>query len=203
MNGGYLMVSKTDTDLYAKLVKGLTIGKPILWYESPTECYYIDTISGGEVTSEIVDDEEVFTYHDIILTKGGKTITIEADGDITESGEIQTHLYVVTFNGGDYRVSMFAKKKLNDYEVGDMTSLTSTDIEYFKSLKDVLYDNANTPVGTLYSADSNGIAFSYMTGIYDKVLYLNIESYEYEINLDNPENQTTGDSLSIKFTQLI
>lgn len=89
MNGGYLMVSKSDTNLYENLKKGLTIGKPILWYESPTECYYIDTISGGEVTSEIIDDEEVFTYHDIILTKGGKTITITSSNVVTESGDIQ------------------------------------------------------------------------------------------------------------------
>ena len=124
MNGGYLMVSKTDTDLYAKLVKGLTIGKPILWYESPTECYYIDTISGGEVTSEIIDDEEVFTYGDIILTKGGKTITIEADGDITESGDIQTHLYKyysdyseITSDGEDYYITFidFSNEDLQEY----------------------------------------------------------------------------------------
>ena len=33
MNGGYLMVSKTDTKLYEKLNKALTLGKPVLWYE--------------------------------------------------------------------------------------------------------------------------------------------------------------------------
>lgn len=79
MNGGYLMVSKTDTNLYEKLNKALTIGKPVLWYEDENTCYYIDTITKSGT--------------DIVLTKGGKTITIESDGDITEIGDIQNHLY--------------------------------------------------------------------------------------------------------------
>ena len=74
MNGGYLMVSKSDTNLYAKLNNALTVGKPILWYEDETTCYYIDTITKSGT--------------DIILTKGGKTITIENDGTITEVGDV-------------------------------------------------------------------------------------------------------------------
>lgn len=75
MNGGYLMVSKTDTNLYTKLNNALTLGKPVLWYEDDNTCYYIDTITKSGT--------------DIVLTKGGKTITVESDGDITESGTIQ------------------------------------------------------------------------------------------------------------------
>lgn len=75
MNGGYLMVSKSDTNLYIKLNNALTVGKPILWYEDENNCYYIDTITKSGT--------------DIVLTKGGKTITIESDGDITEVGNIQ------------------------------------------------------------------------------------------------------------------
>lgn len=75
MNGGYLIVSKADTNLYEKLNKALTLGKPVLWYEDEDTCYYIDTITKSGT--------------DIILTKGGKTITIESDGDITESGDVE------------------------------------------------------------------------------------------------------------------
>ena len=74
MNGGYLMVSKADTNLYEKLNKALTLGKPVLFYEDDTTCYYIDSITKSGT--------------DIILTKNGKTITIESDGDITESGDV-------------------------------------------------------------------------------------------------------------------
>jgi len=78
------MVSKADTNLYEKLNKALTLGKPVLWYEDENTCYYIDTISKSGT--------------DIILTKGGKTITIESDGDITESGDVSNVLTDLVYN---------------------------------------------------------------------------------------------------------
>ena len=89
MNGGYLMVSKTDTKLYEKLNKALTLGKPVLWYEDENTCYYIDAITKSGT--------------DIILTKGGKTITIENDGDITEVGNIQTLMEDIKDKDGNLR----------------------------------------------------------------------------------------------------
>ena len=89
MNGGYLMVSKTDTNLYEKLNKALTSGKPVLWYEDENTCYYIDTITKSGT--------------DIILTKGGKTITIESDGDITEVGDLLTIMENIVDKNGNKR----------------------------------------------------------------------------------------------------
>lgn len=89
MNGGYIMIYKSSKKIYLELFACLTLGKPILWYEDKNTCFFIDTISGGEITTEIVDDEEVRTYGDIILTKGGMTITITAENVVTEEGDIQ------------------------------------------------------------------------------------------------------------------
>lgn len=89
MNGGYLMVSKTDTKLYEKLNNALTLGKPVLWYEDENTCYYIDTITKSGT--------------DIILTKGGKTITIENDGDITEVGDLLTIMENIVDKDGNKR----------------------------------------------------------------------------------------------------
>ena len=83
------MVSKTDTKLYEKLNNALTIGKPVLWYEDENTCYYIDTITKSGT--------------DIVLTKGGKTITIESDGDITESGDISTLMEDIKDKNGNLR----------------------------------------------------------------------------------------------------
>ena len=91
LNGGYVMVSKNDTDLYKKLNNALTLGKPVLFYENENTCYYIDTIS--------------LDGTDIVLTKGGKTITIEADGDITETGNIQEKIYKYLINYEDLNAS--------------------------------------------------------------------------------------------------
>ena len=83
--GGYVMINKAQDNVYELATSALTSGKPILWYETNTECYFIDTIT--------------LNGTDIILTKGGKTITIESDGDITEV-DIQNHLYkhFITFD---------------------------------------------------------------------------------------------------------
>ena len=89
MNGGYIMIYKSSKKIYLELFACLTLGKPILWYEDKNTCFFIDTISGGEISTEIVDDEEVRTYGDIILTKGGMTITITAENVVSEVGEIQ------------------------------------------------------------------------------------------------------------------
>lgn len=74
--GGYAIIEKTSASLYADLTDALASGKAILFYEDDTTCYYIDTIS--------MDGDD-----NIVITKGGKTITIADDGTITESGNIQ------------------------------------------------------------------------------------------------------------------
>ena len=81
MNGGYIMIKASDADIYLEASRALTIGKPILFYENDTTCYYIDTIT--------LDGTNV------VLTKGGKTITIANDNTITTSGDIQNHFYEV------------------------------------------------------------------------------------------------------------
>lgn len=214
MNGGYLMVSKTDTDLYAKLVKGLTIGKPILWYESPTECYYIDTISGGEVTSEIIDDEEVFTYHDIVLTKGGKTITITSSNVVTESGNIQNHLYTLTFNVSDMYYTIFTRiscamndKVINDGEDEPRTMLTLTDEEkksLYNAYKSALLSANNHLLGSI-SGDTVGyINYSTLTGL--QFINSDNDGYSIEITFNNDDiviyNNSNEDDITIYETQL-
>ena len=111
---------------------------------------------------------------------------------------VNKHLYLLTFGSGDFKISILTSSKVDDYTVYDMTSLTDEDKEYFKSLKDIIINE----VGYLYGADSYGVDIDYLSGTYNNILYLNLDSYEYEINLVNPVNQSTGDTLEIKFKQL-
>lgn len=130
LNGGYIMVSKTDTNIYEKVNKALTLGKPILWYEDETTCYYIDTISKSGT--------------DIVLTKGGKTITIEADGDITETGDIQNHLYqyYIMINGeiGDnsiyigFNLSSTINIDIEDMDLDDVKTLIGKNNRYIANI---------------------------------------------------------------------
>lgn len=156
-NGGYLMVSKTDTDLYKKLNNALTLGKPVLFYEDATTCYYIDTISkSGD---------------DIVLTKGGKTITIETDGDITETGDIQP-------SSGD----VFNELDLSSYENGEtypeLPSLLAnlvTDGKPVLIKPNNIYNNLVLPVVAQISYDEGVYLIAFM--VFDSV-------YQFEIDSD-------------------
>ena len=158
MNGGYLMVSKTDTNLYEKLNKALTLGKPVLWYEDENTCYYIDTITKSGT--------------DIILTKGGKTITIKNDGDITENGDIQPkeYEYAIRIETADY--SLFLKRKITDLKF-DINTRLSINKEIFDFLrndllclrKEVVYEDSNEQVYVIYEVDD---ADTYNLTIYDE-----------------------------------
>jgi len=70
--GGYVMINKAQDNVYELAKSALTSGKPILWYESNTECYFIDTIT--------------LSGTDIILTKGGKTIIINDTNSVSSEG---------------------------------------------------------------------------------------------------------------------
>ena len=145
MNGGYLMVSKDDTKLYEKLTKALAIGKPILWYEDATTCYYIDTITTSGT--------------DIVLTKGGKTITIESDGDVTETGDIQAHLYEYEFdlddsNGNTYYFNILSSNDGLD-EPSKMIEYLSTDNTGFKGF----VTGSNYVMHGIDGIDSDGTNF--------------------------------------------
>ena len=41
LNGGYVMLDKADSDIFAKASGALQAGKPILWYEDKNTCYFI------------------------------------------------------------------------------------------------------------------------------------------------------------------
>lgn len=89
LNGGYVMIDKADSNIYAKALGALNAGKPILWYENSTTCYYIDSISkSGD---------------DIVLTKGGKTITITSSNVVTEIGSVNGAILddIVDVNGNN------------------------------------------------------------------------------------------------------
>ena len=199
MNGGYLMIHKNDSDIYAKAQKALVLGKPILFYENNTTCYYIDTISGGEITTEIVDDVEVTTYGDIILTKGGKTITITSANAVSEIGSIQNHLYLLTIKDSDAYVQFFTTEKIEDHTIEDASDFSNADVNYLKSLKNKFKSNAS-----MFGYDSGGAvlnrqSYGCCNGEY---LFLVLNNYEYEIDLDNPTSQNDSETLEFTCEQL-
>ena len=187
MNGGYLMISKNDSDIYAKAQKALVLGKPILFYENSTTCYYIDTISGGEITTEIVDDEEITSYGDIILTKGGKTITITSANAVSESGDIQPtipHLYrhyiIIENDGEDTEFVCIVIYNTNSNELIDLE-----DIDFdFKKIEGYLYNltsDTSVSIANVY-VDNNAIVIQNVDD--DTLTSYPLSSYGEELSID-------------------
>lgn len=86
-NGGYIILDLQDANVYAQAQNCLLANKPVMVYDN-TQVYYADSI--------ILDGTNV------ILTKGGKTITIADDNTITTSGDIQTTTLELTIDADDF-----------------------------------------------------------------------------------------------------
>ena len=75
LNGGYVMLDLASTKVYEDAKAAVAARKPILVYDNG-KCYYADTF-------------EVDGDSNVVITKGGKTITIEPDGDVTSVGSVE------------------------------------------------------------------------------------------------------------------
>ena len=100
MVGGYAMIRADEQNIYNKATDALAKGKPILFYENDTTCYYIDTIT--------------LDGTNIVLTKGGKTITIANDNTITTSGDIQEKPIILDFSSYDISNNIASESDLDD-----------------------------------------------------------------------------------------
>ena len=86
-NGGYTMLDLA-TATYKDAAAAFNANKPIMVYDN-SQVYYADTC---------VYDGDNDAY---ILTKGGKTITIDSSNNVVSSGDIQEklHLYQIDISG--------------------------------------------------------------------------------------------------------
>lgn len=110
--GGYSILDLASTTIYADALGALKQDKPVLVYDTP-ECYYADTIS--------LDGTNV------VITKGGKTITIANDNTITNVSDIQNHLYryAITLsdtNNAHFTILVNVNEKI-DEEITDIKDL--------------------------------------------------------------------------------
>lgn len=80
INGGYVSIDVTSSDLFNEIDKALLTGKPILIYGDDVP-YYAD-----EVTYDSVGN----TFD---IVKGNQVINVASDGTITKTGDKVPHLY--------------------------------------------------------------------------------------------------------------
>lgn len=111
MVNGYVFLDLTKTNVYAKALKVLGADKPVVIKEGSGSPYFVDSLT--------LDGTNV------VITKGGKTITIANDNTITNEGLIAnpTMENIVDLNGN---------KRFVDFENVD-EEITGLDISYSKS----------------------------------------------------------------------
>lgn len=89
MVNGYVFLDLTKANVYAKALKVLTADKPVVINDGTGAPYFVDSMT--------VDGTNV------VITKGGKTITIANDNTITNVGEISTIMENIVDSQGNKR----------------------------------------------------------------------------------------------------
>ena len=79
MVNGYVFLDLTKANVYAKALKVLGTDKPVVIKDGSGSPYFVDSMA--------------LVGTNVVITKGGKTITISNDNTITNVGDIQNHLY--------------------------------------------------------------------------------------------------------------
>lgn len=137
MEGGYVLINLADIKLFERLLITLDLGKPILLRDGKQN-YFIDKITGGNITAYEDDGVTPSTYADIVLTSAIGTITIKQDGTITKASNPDTS----------------ELNAIKDY-VDDLKSVTEIDL-----------DNNNFVIKDDVNVDVKGELFA-QSGIYN------------------------------------
>ena len=137
--GGYTILDLESSTIYADSVKALDSNKPVVVYDGTNKPYYADSVTTSGTN--------------VVITKGGKTITIANDNTITNVGDIQPLMENIVDKNGNPR---FIEGDIDGVE---LTGLTNKYLKWSLSgshlMIVVAFDVANgTTLGsTLYTCD--------------------------------------------------
>lgn len=113
--GGYAIIDLASTTIYKDALDAVASNKPVVVYDLPN-VYFADTIKVATI-----DDDKV-----VVITKGGKTITINDANAVSSEGDIQGSLYTYEFEisgkcnyeiAHEIRFMFNSNKKLTDDNV--------------------------------------------------------------------------------------
>lgn len=182
-NGGYVILDLQDANVYAQAKNCLLVNKPVMVYDN-AQVYYADSI--------ILDGTNV------VLTKGGKTITIANDNTITTSGDIQilkNHIYALTFNVSDAYYTVFTTKScgmnnkiINVGEDESRKTISLTDDEkksLYDAFKSALTNGNDFLLGSINS-DNDGFDYVNYSSIGNLVFRNSgYDNYSLDITFSN------------------
>lgn len=182
--GGYANIDLTSETIYNDLLALKDIDKTILLYDpNETKPYFIDTI--------------VYDTNSIVLTKGGKTITIANDNTITSDGDIQKHLYAhfISFdelsyvdsslqsgNGYIHLPTPIINNNPNKLTLNDILSyLVGYGNDYFQLALQGVDDLEGLKYIESFTIEENAITLEVMINSTKDTLTLTEMSFDYEI----------------------
>ena len=102
--GGYTILDLESSTIYADSVKALDSNKPVVVYDGTNKPYFTDTI--------------VLDGTNVVITKGGKTITIANDNTITSNGNILVIMENIVDSQGNNR---FVEGDVTTEEIAGVT----------------------------------------------------------------------------------
>lgn len=120
--GGYSILDLADTNVYNQALICAKQNKPVLVYDDPLR-YYADTIA-------IDTDND----NNVVITKGGKTITINDNNSVSSVGEIQPssegstiHYYALYYSSESTNIDL----KLTSDKSLILNDLTTRDLRKY------------------------------------------------------------------------
>lgn len=187
INGGYVSIDVTSSDLFNELDKALLTGKPILIYGDDVP-YYAD-----EVTYDSVGN----TFD---IVKGGQVINVASDGTITKTGyKATSNLYLLSFASSDTYVSVLTPVKTGldnvvmNTDSSDYTVITLTDEQkaiLLKALENSVkhFLNVTSDVQIVRSEkDNNSFTIETDGGSYDTSIAWNNDNLRIVTNANNSD----------------
>ena len=145
MVNGYVFLDLTKSNVYSKALKVLGTDKPVVIKDGSGSPYFVDSLT--------LDGTNV------VITKGGKTITIANDNTITNVGDIQNHLYTLTLHYSDTNFVVYTNDK-GLFDLNDNYRIVNSDNEYV--LSDELTNSLLSILDKIKVGDYHGINFVYV-----------------------------------------
>lgn len=168
MINGYVFLDLTKSNVYAKALKVLGADKPVVIKDGVGSPYFVDSIA--------LDGTNV------VITKGGKTITIANDNTITNVGDIQNHLYEygIYCSGSDIDTS-FTLHLLSSKIFENNASIN------FDTLMDLIYIGVLAQIGEFSDTEKiNGNIYTISTNSFDVVIPKG-DGTDYDMNISESD----------------
>ena len=190
MVNGYVFLDLTKSNVYSKALKVLGADKPVVIKDGSGSPYFVDflTLDGTNV----------------VITKGGKTITIANDNTITNVGDIQNHLYIYNFRvASDYGCNILLPFKLknDNINVTGIDDLTTTIKEDLTKLFNFYKNTAFSGYSSSSSEDNqqmfiNESGTNMLFGLY-YVVYQDDTDDSHICEISKDFTSVSGDDLDI------